>query len=139
MLCCPRDSHNLVERRSGDKSVWCCNICGGGFTVLGLKIAVAEGSSVPRAVWDREIFCPRDKTRMHLFHHRHVALDVCPKCFGTWLDGDEIGKILGPAFADGEPKPAKRPPVNLAECDEVAFGAFHRGLEDALFEIFSDP
>ena len=79
----------------------------------------------------------RDKTRMHLFHHRHVALDVCPKCFGTWLDGDEIGKILGLAFAADESNRANRPPVNLAECDEIVFGSFLGGLERALFTILS--
>ena len=72
---------------------------------------------------------------MHLFHSRGMPLDVCPKCFGVWLDGDGIAKMLGQAFAERESKPPKRPPVNLAEVDDVVFGTFLGGLEGAVLGI----
>ena len=70
---------------------------------------------------------------MHSFHSHGLALDVCPKCLGVWLDGDEVGKILGQAFAEKESKP--RNPVNLAEVDDIAFGTFLGALEGALLNI----
>lgn len=40
---------------------------------------------------------------MTQFRHLDVSLDLCTKCGGVWLDGDEIQKVLGPAFADLRP------------------------------------
>ena len=100
---------------------------------MALKKAAIERTSPPREAWDLAISCPKDHTKMHLFRTRGIALDICPKCFGVWLDGDEIGKILGPAFAEEKPKPA--PPVNLAEVDETLFKMFLGGLEGALIGI----
>jgi Zn-finger nucleic acid-binding protein len=36
---------------------------------------------------------------MALFHHKGVALDLCRRCGGVWLDGAEIEKVTGRAFA----------------------------------------
>ena len=104
---------------------------------MALKKFATNGASPRREAWDREIFCPTDNTRMRLFHSHALALDVCPKCLGVWLDGDEIGKILGQAFAEKESKPLK--PVNLAEVDDIVFGTFLGGLDGALLNIVLRP
>jgi len=130
---CPRDSHVLVERKSDDKSAWCCNVCGGGFALLGLKAAPPKTAPKSRAEWDPEILCPRDKAKMHTFPHRHLVLDVCPKCFGVWLDGDEIGKILGRAYSPNEaPKQGK---VDLAAAEHEMFRFFLFWLAAELFSF----
>ena len=37
--------------------------------------------------------CPRCKTVMEQRTREDVEIDVCPKCGGVWLDGDEIEKV----------------------------------------------
>ena len=32
---------------------------------------------------------------MNLFDYRNVELDVCPKCAGVWLDGEEVQALFG--------------------------------------------
>lgn len=38
--------------------------------------------------------CPRCATRMRVFDHKGVRVDVCPDCRGMWLDRWELQKIL---------------------------------------------
>jgi uncharacterized protein len=37
--------------------------------------------------------CFRDGTSMRKIKKKGVILDVCPKCGGMWVDGDEIDKL----------------------------------------------
>lgn len=38
--------------------------------------------------------CPRCATRMRVFDHKTVRVDVCPDCRGMWLDRWELQKLL---------------------------------------------
>ena len=98
---CPRDSHRLDLRREPAQSLWSCGFCSGAF-IQGFSISdnLLRASAPLREEWDTEICCPADRTLMKLLRIREVAIDVCRKCLGVWLDPDEVEQLLGYALPE---------------------------------------
>ena len=38
--------------------------------------------------------CPSCKSRLSVTHYEGIEIEICNNCGGSWLDGDELGKIV---------------------------------------------
>jgi hypothetical protein len=94
MLNCPRDTNPLVQRSDAHSAMWACGVCFGGFMKSPPNQSfIAKCEVLPREEWDPQVYCPEDGTKMTLVEAAGVAIDVCPKCNGVWLDDDEIEQL----------------------------------------------
>ena len=99
---CPRCTYPVATVLTESVEVDHCSRCGGTFFDTGEAPRVfGEGARVEtwRELWLAEeaspslLRCPKDETRM-LAHDvslldQSVLVDVCPHCFGMWLDREE--------------------------------------------------
>ncbi len=105
---CPRDNTPLQQPGDAPGAMWTCGACFGGFVQAPPDRKVPPLSvDMAREEWDPPICCPQDGTEMKLVEIVGVAVDVCPKCGGAWLDDHEIEQLRvtglpGPA-QEGEP------------------------------------
>lgn len=52
--------------------------------------------------------CPQCRTKPLEFPFLHVWLDLCPQCYGVWLDGPEVAVVSAAEDdVDGLPDPAR--------------------------------
>ena len=70
---------------------------------------------------------------MVLIHHKGVGLDYCSQCGGVWLDGDEVAKVLGSAFAPLENDMSRAGRMIERAVGSVLFNSFIDSAFDALF------
>lgn len=43
---------------------------------------------------EKNLYCPRCKTKMNKLIKQKIEIDVCPYCKGMWLDDGEINKLM---------------------------------------------
>ena len=100
MISCPRDGAELIGHTEAARPVWHCNTCGGAFIKeLPIQEFQSIGTQQAREEWDCEIKCPEHREKMTFLTVKGVTIDICPKCNGVWLDGDEIETLLGSVYS----------------------------------------
>ncbi len=103
--------------------MWRCGACSGIFVESAIVSpteletespapapGLPAGESVFVVVEDeepRQALCPADGTAMTTGVFREVQIDVCPHCLGSWLDPEEILKVLGEGYVPMNPEDEK--------------------------------
>jgi len=109
---CPKCGGRLLSREIGGAIVDQCENCHGIWLELGELPAIIafhrqqskpdvgpEGETVP--VYDAiSAPCPRcggegNMTRLTNLEDSSLIMDSCPVCYGIWLDGGELQKLMG--------------------------------------------
>jgi len=102
---CPRDETNLTVERVEGVAAYLCEHCSGLWLEHSAVLALAANRGlewpstalITPAPGDEEInlSCPADHSAMVALSYKGIAIDICRRCSGIWLDGGELEQILG--------------------------------------------
>jgi Zn-finger nucleic acid-binding protein len=104
---CPADGAALRDTRSDSHDCAVCDKCHGlwlseAFLKKCLRVRhdpTPQRPSQPlRSARDLKRFCPDCRTlRLLAIPKNGIETDICPRCFGVWLDGGELQQIIAKA------------------------------------------
>lgn len=108
-MICPKCGGSLSPREVGEVVVDQCAVCQGIWLDVGELRAVIDfqrqhpesalAADAPAAHYEVTGPCPRcggegNMTRITSLHDDSLVLDSCPVCYGIWLDGGELQRLM---------------------------------------------
>lgn len=95
---CPRDGKELEITTYDEASIYLCSVCMGIWIDIDSSlIDEVARDEIRRAARNKktcsEIECLHDNYKLLELAHNDVLIDVCPECYGIWLDEGELQKI----------------------------------------------